>query len=642
MRTTPTRHLAHLLTPTLILLACGLFAQPNFINKLPIPPLMDAKDGVIELVIGQKTHLYNPGNPSDSLNGSVNQPNGITTFSYNKKGADTLTLLGPTLYWRQNDSVHIRVTNNLPPGNASGTDSTTTHWHGVELPAQFDGGPHQVIPPGTTWPVDIKVVDYGSTMWYHPHFHNRTLEQVQMGLSGMIIVEEANDALLPYLPRTYGVDDIPVIIGDIGVEKDNQNDVYNLVIRKAKRPFNIVNGVNSPYVHVPRHFVRLRILNGSTRKAIKFGFSKSYSNPADNLLGFKLIATDGGYTTEADDMTSIMSGVGARDEVVIDLRSHAIGDTVYLSNLNESMPHFVVGSPQPAPAPGSGGQDATRGTAFLALVIAGDNAFPSNYQPINEFPNYFVQWEPDLGDTFNIDGCRHKKLTGQSGPGSHFTIDNKPYEMGFINDTICVDTKEVWTIENTTAIAHPFHIHKIQFRILDITDSMNNKLDLMALGLNGPKDDILVWPGWKVRFFANFSDYPNPIEAKFGYMYHCHILTHEDAEGGGMMHQFVVASRPECEASSHPDCETVSTDQPSRQMMVLYPNPASGEFFVRGHSAAASRLRILDLQGRALSTHTLPAFSGEQRVPTAGLPPGLFLVEWRTREGLVIGKVVLR
>jgi hypothetical protein len=77
-------------------------------------------------------------------------------------------------------------------------------------------------------------------------------------------------------------------------------------------------------------------------------------------------------------------------------------------------------------------------------------------------------------------------------------------------------------------------------------------------------------------------------------------------------------------------------------MMVLYPNPASGEFFLRGHSASPSQLRILDLQGRALSTQALPAFSGEQRVSTAGLPPGLFLIEWQTREGLVVGKVVLR
>lgn len=627
-----------LLTLLLFATAFGLYAQPAFVNKLPIPPLIDAQDGVIELVIQQKTHKFNPGNPSDSLNGSANQPNGITTFSYNKNqpGADTLTVLGPTLYWRQYQPVHIRVTNKLPAANASGTDSTTTHWHGVELPAQFDGGPHQPILRDSTWDIMFNVVDYGSTMWYHPHFHNRTLEQVQMGLSGMIIVEESGDILQPLLPHTYGVDDIPVILGDIGLQK--QNNDYALTLKMGKRPFNIVNGVNSPYVKVPRHFVRLRILNGSTRKGVKFGFSTSYHDPASSLIPFKLIATDGGYTTEAVTMTDILNGPGAREEVVLDLSSYPIGDTVYLSNLNQSIPNYVVGSPLPAP---NGGTDPTRGTAFLAMVITDDSAFPG-YQPITSFPSYSVAWEPDLGDTINnIVGCRHKNLVGA--PGMGFTIDGSTFDMEVINDTICVNTKEIWEIENKSPIAHPFHIHKIQFRILSITDATGANLNLMERGLNGPKDDILILPGWKVRFMGNFSDYPNPIEAKYGYMYHCHILTHEDHEGGGMMHQFVVANRPECEAGSPPVvCQTVSTDQPSRQIMVLYPNPASGEFFVRGNSAAASQLRILDLQGRVLSTQTLPPFTGEQRVTAAGLPPGLYLAEWHTREGVVVGKVVLR
>ncbi len=641
MQKTPSPHLKFLLISFLFLLACRLYAQPNFINKLPIPPLIDAADGVIELKMDQRKHKYNPagsGVVADSLNGTPQQ-NGITTFSYNKNapGADTLTLLGPTLYWRQGQPVHIRVTNNLPAVNASGTDSTTTHWHGVELPAQFDGGPHQPIQRDSTWDVMFNVVDYGSTMWYHPHFHNRTLEQVQMGLSGMIIVEEANDVLRPLLPHTYGVDDIPVIIGDIGTVLSNNE--YKLTLGMGKRPHNIVNGVNSPYVSVPRHFVRLRILNGSTRKGVQFGFSTSYNNPATNLIPFKLIATDGGYTTEAVTMTEILNGPGVREEVVIDLRDYPLGDTVYLSNLNQTMPSYVVGSPSPAP---NGGTDPTHGTAFLAMVITDDSAFPG-YQPINSFPDYSVAWEPDLADTVNnIVGCRHKNLVGA--PGMGFTIDGTTYDMEVINDTICVNTKEIWEIENKSPIAHPFHIHKIQFRVLSITDAMGAQLNLTEMGLNGPKDDILILPGWTVRFMGNFNDYPNPIESKYGYMYHCHILTHEDHEGGGMMHQFVVAGNPECEAGSPPAaCATISsTQQPIRQILLMYPNPASGAFFLRGNSAAPSQLRILDLQGREISTQVLPAFTGEHRVPTEGLPQGLFLVEWRSREGVVVGKLVLR
>jgi blue copper oxidase len=51
---------------------------------------------------------------------------------------------GPTLFINKGDVVHMNVTNKL-------NDSTTLHWHGMHLPAVMDGGPHQIIPPNTTW-----------------------------------------------------------------------------------------------------------------------------------------------------------------------------------------------------------------------------------------------------------------------------------------------------------------------------------------------------------------------------------------------------------------------------------------------------------------------------------------------------------
>ena len=107
---------------------------------------------------------------------------------------------GPTLIINKGDEVHMNVTNNL-------NESTTLHWHGMHLPAVMDGGPHQIIPAGTLWQPYWTVMNQASTLWYHPHLHETTQEQITKGVGGFIIVKDPQEAALA-LPRTYGVDDI--------------------------------------------------------------------------------------------------------------------------------------------------------------------------------------------------------------------------------------------------------------------------------------------------------------------------------------------------------------------------------------------------------------------------------------------------
>jgi blue copper oxidase len=87
---------------------------------------------------------------------------------------------------------------------------------------------------------------------------------------------------------------------------------------------------------------------------------------------------------------------------------------------------------------------------------------------------------------------------------------------------------EIWEISNDTRLAHPFHIHDIHFRILDRDGAPPLPHE------QGLKDTVLVDLGSKVRVIAEFSDF---ADAKHPYMFHCHILEHEDV---GMMGQFGV------------------------------------------------------------------------------------------------------
>ena len=112
--------------------------------------------------------------------------------------------------------------------------------------------------------------------------------------------------------------------------------------------------------------------------------------------------------------------------------------------------------------------------------------------------------------------------------GGQMSINGKTMNMNRIDQRVKLGEIEIWKIQNSTPVSHPFHIHLVQFRILD----RNGKSP--APHEAGLKDTVLVDPGENVRVIAEFNDFADP---KIPYMYHCHILEHEDA---GMMGQFVV------------------------------------------------------------------------------------------------------
>ncbi len=163
---------------------------------------------------------YNPLWIPDTLSGTSFNLNLVDTFAQLREGNQTITaginnkIWGPTLVFQKGDVVHMNVHNQL-------NDSTTIHWHGMHLPAVMDGGPHQVIPPGTVWQPYWEVTNNAGTYWYHPHLHEMTQEQLTKGLGGFIIVQDPQEAALN-LPRTYGVDDIPIVLTSRRYDNGNQ------------------------------------------------------------------------------------------------------------------------------------------------------------------------------------------------------------------------------------------------------------------------------------------------------------------------------------------------------------------------------------------------------------------------------------
>nr|WP_241981983.1 multicopper oxidase domain-containing protein [Cryobacterium ruanii] len=69
------------------------------------------------------------------------------------------------------EDVRINVGNELD-------EASTVHWHGLSLPAEMDGGPHQMVEPGATWSPNFTIDQPAATLWYHPHPDGTTEHQV--------------------------------------------------------------------------------------------------------------------------------------------------------------------------------------------------------------------------------------------------------------------------------------------------------------------------------------------------------------------------------------------------------------------------------------------------------------------------------
>lgn len=116
-----------------------------------------AQSGTTEILRGQQTKTW-------GFNGSI---------------------LGPVIRARRGEKVGFTIVNRL-------LEPTTVHWHGMHVPARFDGGPHQTIQPGDTWKPEWTVDQPGATLWYHPHPHGSTEKHAYRGLAGMFLIDDAD------------------------------------------------------------------------------------------------------------------------------------------------------------------------------------------------------------------------------------------------------------------------------------------------------------------------------------------------------------------------------------------------------------------------------------------------------------------
>ena len=136
-----------------------------------------------------------------------------------------------------------------------------------------------------------------------------------MGLTGMIIVDDGSDARLN-LPRTYGVDDLPIILQDRSIDSDgsieyDNSDLDALAIADGARGETIiVNGAIAPVAKVPAGLVRRRLLNAANAQNFDLRF--------EDRRTFHVIASDGGFLTAPVALTQLMISPAERFEILVD------------------------------------------------------------------------------------------------------------------------------------------------------------------------------------------------------------------------------------------------------------------------------------------------------------------------------------
>lgn len=427
---------------------------------------------------------------------SFSGPSRADTWGFNQP------FLGPTLRMKTGQSTLMEVSNAID-------ESISVHWHGLLIPGDVDGGPHQPIAPGATWRPELPLSQQAATAWYHSHIHGATARQVQMGLAGVLQIDDGQDDARG-VPSEYGVDDLTLVLQDRRFTRRGQFDL-SLTMSERMMGFLgdtvLVNGQVGAVAVVPKGLVRLRLLNGSN--------ARIYTLALSDGRPLHLVATDSGYLDQPISLSQLRLSPGERAEVLVDFSNGR--DVTLTSGQNPNtgmMGGMMGGRPQQA-------------ERFSVLPFSVDPARPAR---ITRLPTDLGGSRPDGNATNAI--WRRLSLDMPMGMGMmlgrsnrRFSINGDAFDMKKINFHVTQGTVERWTV-SANMMMHPFHVHGVRFQVLSENGRPPQWYNI------GWKDTVLV--NGSVDLLIRF-DQPAQVNAPF--MYHCHILEHED---GGMMGQFTV------------------------------------------------------------------------------------------------------
>lgn len=375
---------------------------------------------------------------------------------------------GPTLRLKAGEILRLQLENGLE-------DITNIHTHGFHVsPSDNSDNIFIEVHPGETFDYEYVLPETHApgTFWYHPHAHGNTGMQTNAGLSGLIIVEGNLDEV----EGIAGLTERVLVLNATQFDGDGNLVPYDDQLNSSVQRF--VNGQLEPRISIrPGETQRWRVANVS---------ANNFFNVA--LAGHQLheIANDGNPNDRVMTHDSVLLAPAERSEILI--QAQTVPGEYELRSLMWGPSH-----------------QAEPDVLLATVVIEGEPVDPT------PLPSDLVPFENLRG--LPVDNVR---ITTFEEPGAplFLAIDGKHFDHDRIDQTVKLNALEEWVVRNTTDHWHPFHIHINDFQVLSV-----NGEALPDLGL---QDVVNMPPHSETIIRMRFADYTGK------FVYHCHILAHED------------------------------------------------------------------------------------------------------------------
>ena len=444
---------------------------------------------------------------------------------------------------------------------------------------------------GATWGPGFAVFQYpnpdrAATKWYHDHTLGMTRLNVYAGPAGFYIVRGGPDGDKAVLDSRSG--SVAVLPGPAPREGDRfppNKTYYEIPIAIQDRSFNtdgslfypdsraffdeivtdyiptgdfspiwnpeffgnmiMVNGNTWPFLTVEQRRYRLRFLNGCQSRFLILDFKQI---PGVDVWA---IGNEGGFLSApfsltADNGNRLLMGLAERADLIVDFTNVPAGNYI-LRNVGPDEP-FGGGEPT---EPGEEGDfdaadpDTTGQVLQFRVVpsVAPDPSTPPQFLqlPLRTPLPVEVRTRPlamieaaGIGrkaDVEEVEGPIEALLGVVDGQG----MAVERLWMDAVTENPNVGDTEVWEFYNTTADAHPMHIHEVAFEVVNREDlvvqdeevvqpiQLTGNITLPEAWETGVKDTVVALPGQVTRVRAHFE---NPGQ----FVWHCHIVEHEDNE----------------------------------------------------------------------------------------------------------------
>ncbi len=653
-------------------------SQPKFVNPLPFPATLTGTYHQMTLSqFRQGLGVYDPATLLDP------EPTEFEPWVWGYNGSYP----GPTIEARRDTKIQVKWINDLPRGNVlekhlfkidpsihwagsiNGDDGieikdlsgipSITHLHGGHSEAASDGHPDAWYTPGLAETGSQFYDNNGlftyhndqeaATLWYHDHTLGITRLNVYAGLAGFYLLRDSWEDNLGLPSGNY---EIPLVIQDRRFS-ENGELFYPFRVEELESPlekplntngvtvlpemfgdFILVNGKAWPYLEVEPRKYRLRLLNGSD--------SRFYDLFLPGIT-FYQIGSDGGLLDKPVRRNRLLIGPGERLDLIVDFSDpELLGNTLILKN-NARSP-FPFGE---TPNPRTSGQ-------IMAFKVTANGEMDTSIIPETLRPAEFKVEEPvNTRQLVLFEGTddygRLKPMLGTAKEGRlEFTAP--------VTETPEWNTVEEWEIYNTTADAHPIHLHLVHFQVIN-TQKFNTKKfvegdpgSIQLIGQPRPpspenagrKDTFVVYPGEVARVKALF-------DREGLYVWHCHILSHEDYD---MMRPFEVIRKTEELVSVENGVENISTfiedlSAEPLEKLEITPNPVRDitkiKFRFRQDSNVV--LQIHDFSGKVVAIPFKGNITGNRDYEVIfdrnGLPGSTYICKISTSDGRSYEKLIL-